>query len=237
MIIARELCKQFGRVQVLQSLNVNIQRGRVTAVVGPNGAGKTTFIKCVLGLTRPDSGALLFDNAPIKDRDEYRVRIGYMPQIARFPENLTGNEFLSLLCTLRGTNTDTVDERMVDDFGLRPHLSQQLRVLSGGTKQKVNAAAAFMFAPDVLILDEPTSGLDPVASGVMKTRIHAERSAGRTIIITSHILSEIDELADDIVYLTDGRVQFAGPVADMRRETNQPTLERAIATLMTRSLQ
>lgn len=235
MIIAQDLCKHFGSTRVLQSLNVGIERGRVTAVVGPNGAGKTTFIKCVLGLTRPDSGTLLFDNQPIKDRDEYRAHIGYMPQIARFPENLTGNEFLTLLCTLRGTSA--VDETMIDEFGLRPHLGQQLRVLSGGTKQKVNAAAAFMFAPAMLILDEPTSGLDPVASGVMKARIRAERLAGRTVIITSHILSEIDELADDIVYLTEGRVQFAGPVAEMRRVTNQPTLERAIAALMTGSEQ
>jgi len=233
MIVARELCKQFGQTQVLRSLDMKIARGRVTAIVGPNGAGKTTLIKCVLGLTRPDAGELLFDGAPIRGQDAYRARIGYMPQIARFPDNLTGIEFLTLLRTIRGSLAS--DDRMVDDLALRTHLQQQLRVLSGGTKQKVNAVAAFMFNPELLILDEPTSGLDPLAAGVMKARIRSERAAGRTIIITSHILSEIDELADDIVYLTDGSVHFAGSVADLRHTTEQPTLERAIAALMTRS--
>lgn len=233
MILARGLCKQFGRMRVLQSLDVAIARGQVTAVVGPNGAGKTTFIKCLLGLTRPDAGTLLFDNAPVLGADNYRSRIGYMPQIARFPENLTGDEFLQLLRTLRGASE--ADDTLIDEFKLRPHLCQQLRTLSGGTKQKVNAAAAFMFSPEVLILDEPTSGLDPVAAGIMKARIRAQRAAGRTVILTSHVLSEIDELADNIVYLADGRVQFSGTVAEIYEVTNQPTLERAVAALMTGS--
>ena len=130
---------------------------------------------------------------------------------------------------------DLADESLIDDFGRRVALGRQLRELSGGTRQKVNAVAAFMFAPDLLVLDEPTSGLDPLASGVIKARIRAERTAGRTVIITSHVLSEIEELADDIVYLADGHVQFAGPVAELRGSTRQPTIERAIATLMRRS--
>ena len=235
MIIARALCKQFGQTPALRSLDVHIAHGRVTAIVGPNGAGKTTLIKCVLGLTRPDAGVLLFDGVPIRGQDEYRARIGYMPQIARFPDNLTGIEFLTLLRTIRGSAAS--DDRMVDDLALRTQLHQQLRVLSGGTKQKMNAVAAFMFNPELLILDEPTSGLDPLAAGVMKARIRSERAAGRTIIITSHILSEIDELAGDIVYLTEGRAQFAGSVASLRRTTGQPTLERAIAALMAPSVQ
>lgn len=235
MIVARELTKQFGSTKVLRSLNVDIKRGRVTAIVGPNGAGKTTLIKCILGLTRPDSGTLMFDGASIGNSEQYRERIGYMPQIARFPENLTGEDFFSLLRGMR--NASNVDEGLVDDFKLRGSLRQQLRLLSGGTKQKVNAAAAFMFAPDVLILDEPTSGLDPIAAGVMKARIRSERVEGRSIVITSHILSEIDELADDVVYLTEGGVRFSGSVHDLRVETEQSTLERAIATLMTRGEQ
>lgn len=233
MIVASGLSKQFGHVTVLRALDLRIERGRVTAIVGPNGAGKTTLIKCLLGLTRPDEGVLAFDGKTIRNDDSYRARIGYMPQIAQFPENLTGNDLIQLLCTLRGV--DDVDDEFIDRFGLREQLGRQLRVLSGGTRQKVNAVAAFMFAPDLLILDEPTSGLDPVATGVMKARIRAERAAGRTILITSHVLNDIQELADDIVFLSDGHVQFAGPIADLLKSTGQDSTERAIAALMMRS--
>lgn len=233
MIAARGLCKRFGAADVLRSLDIDIARGRVTAIVGPNGAGKTTFIKSVLGLTRPDAGELTFEGNPIRDDDRYRERIGYLPQIARFPENLTAHEFLHFLEELRNVRGDS--EPLIDDFSLRAELHKQLRVLSGGTKQKVNAVAAFMFAPTLYVLDEPTAGLDPVSAGVMKRLIRDQRERGHTVIITSHILSEIDELADDIVYLHEGRATFAGSVTELRDRTGQPTLERAIAALMMRN--
>lgn len=232
MITARGVTKSYGSVPVLRGLDVTIARGRVTAVVGPNGAGKTTFIKALLGLTRPDAGVLTFDGVAIGEDEAYRARIGYMPQIAHFPENLTGSELLELLRDLRGT--ESCDERLIDQFGLRASLDKQLRVLSGGTRQKVNATAAFLFAPDLYVLDEPTSGLDPVSSGVLKERILAERAAGRTIILTSHVLSEVDELADDVVFLEEGEVRFVGGVSELKRETGQTSIERAVAALMTR---
>lgn len=234
MIVSRGLTKTYGSVDVLRGVNLTIARARVTAVVGPNGAGKTTFIKSLLGLTRPDSGSLTFDGTPIGTDAAYRARIGYMPQIAHFPENLTGAELLELLCDLRGGTE--FDERLIDQLGVRASLDKKLRVLSGGTRQKVNAVAAFLFTPELFVLDEPTSGLDPLSSGILKARIAAERQAGRTIILTSHILSEIDELADDIVYLCDGTVHFAGAVAELKRATGTPTIERAIATLMLRQV-
>ena len=232
MIVARGLAKSYGSIAVLRGLNLEIARGRVTAIVGPNGAGKTTFIKALLGLTRPDAGILTFDGVAIGDDAAYRARIGYMPQIAHFPENLTGTELLALLRDLRGAGS--LDERLIDQLGLRDAVDKKLRVLSGGTRQKVNAVAAFLFAPDLYVLDEPTSGLDPVSSGILKQRILAERVAERTIILTSHILSEIDELADDVVFLDEGQVRFAGGVSELKRETGQTTIERAIAALMIR---
>lgn len=232
MIVARGLAKRYGSIAVLRGLNLEIARGRVTAIVGPNGAGKTTFIKALLGLTRPDAGILTFDGVAIGDDAAYRARIGYMPQIAHFPENLTGTELLALLRDLRGAGS--LDERLIDQLGLRDAVDKKLRVLSGGTRQKVNAVAAFLFAPDLYVLDEPTSGLDPVSSGILKQRILAERVAERTIILTSHILSEIDELADDVVFLDEGQVRFAGGVSELKRETGQTTIERAIAALMIR---
>ena len=233
MIAITGLRKRFGAQEVLRGLDLGIARGRVTAIVGPNGAGKTTLIKTLLGLTRADAGTILFDGAPIAGRDDYRARIGYMPQIARFPENLTGADLLALVTDLRG-GTVARDEELVERFELRPSLDKPLRVLSGGTRQKVNAALAFLFAPDLLVLDEPTAGLDPVSSGILKDKIAAARLAGRTVVLTSHIMSELEELSDDVAFLLDGEVRFAGPLADLKRETRQLTLERAVAEMMLR---
>ncbi len=232
MIATRALCKSFSGTPVLRDLDLDIVRGRVTAIVGPNGAGKTTFIKALLGLVRPDSGVLTFNGIPVLADHAYRAQIGYMPQIAQFPENLTGADFFALLRDLRGN--PTTDETLIDAFGLRESLGRKLRVLSGGTKQKVNAAAAFLFTPALYVLDEPTTGLDPVSSGILKQRILRERAASRTVILSSHILADVDELADDVIFLHEGQARFAGNVLDLKRRTGQGTIERAIAALMMR---
>ena len=232
MIAARGLCKTYGGVQVLRDLDLTIARGRVTAIIGPNGAGKTTFIKALLGLAHPDGGTLTIDGDAIGTDESYRAHIGYMPQIARFPENLTGRELLDLLCDLRGVAS--CDDPLIEEFGLHDSLDKKLRVLSGGTRQKVNAVAAFLFTPELHVLDEPTSGLDPVSAGILKQRILRERVEGSTVVLTSHILSEIDELADDVAFLHEGRLRFTGSVAELKRETIQTNIERSIAALMLR---
>jgi Cu-processing system ATP-binding protein len=235
MIDAIGVRKRFGALEVLRGIDLSVRPGRVTAIVGPNGAGKTTFIKAILGLTRIDAGRLTFDGQPINGDCAYRARIGYMPQIARFPENLTGRELLAMICDLRGPCPD-IDTELTDAFGLQAELDKPLRTLSGGTRQKLNAVLAFLFHPDLLVLDEPTAGLDPVASGVLKDRILADRAEGRTCIVTSHVLSELEELADDVVFLFDGRVGFSGAMPDLKALTRQSTLERAIAEIMRRNM-
>jgi Cu-processing system ATP-binding protein len=232
MIEFRQVEKRFGARAVLRGVDLAVARGRTTAIVGPNGAGKTTLIKSLLGLTRTDAGDILFDGAPVAGRDDHRARIGYMPQIARFPESLTGAHLLALAADLRGVPAPR--DALVDAFALDDALARPLRVLSGGTRQKVNAVLALSFAPALLVLDEPTAGLDPVSSGILKDRVAAERDAGRTVIITSHVMSELDELCDDVAFLMDGRVHFAGAIEDLKRRTRQATLERAIASLMIR---
>jgi Cu-processing system ATP-binding protein len=239
MLEIRELTKRFGTQEVLRGVDLAVRPGRVTAVVGPNGAGKTTLIKSVLGLTRPDGGEVRLGGQPAVG-DAYRARIGYMPQIARFPENLSAADLMAMLVDLRGGAAPDgapaagLDQELVERFELAPYLRRPLRTLSGGTRQKVNAVLAFLFRPELLVLDEPTAGLDPVASGVLKDKIAAERAAGRTFVLTSHISSELEELADDVAFLLDGRVTFAGPVEELLRRTRQPRLERAIAELMRR---
>ncbi|HEY0971895.1 MAG TPA: ABC transporter ATP-binding protein [Gemmatimonadales bacterium] len=236
MIEINALAKRFGALQVLDGLDLLVRDGRVTAVIGPNGSGKTTLIKSILGLARPDSGEIRFGGVPVDGDGGYRARIGYMPQIARFPENLTAAEVLRMLVDLRGPGVGPLDEELGDLFGIAPHLHKPLGVLSGGTRQKVNAMCAFLFRPDLLILDEPTAGLDPVASGILKDKIIRERENGRTFILTSHIVSELEELADDAAFLLDGKVRFSGSVAELRRATGQDRLERAIARVMTRGM-
>ena len=231
MISITGVTKRFGRLHVLQGVNIEVRRGRITAVIGPNGAGKTTLIKSILGLARPDGGEIVLDGYRVNGDPRYRARIGYMPQLPRFPENLTGRELLDMVADLRGPAT-VRDDRLARRFRLDSELDKPLRTLSGGNRQKVNAVLAFLFDPDVLILDEPTAGLDPVASRVLKDQILADRDAGKTFVITSHVLAELEELADDVAFLVDGRVAFFGSLAELLVQTGQPTLERAIAHLM-----
>ena len=231
MIRVRSLQKSFGRTEVLCGVDLEIVRGRVTAIVGPNGAGKTTLMKSLLGLTHVDAGRIVIDGEPIGADPAYRAHIGYMPQIARFPENLSANELIAMLCDLRGDATD-LDDDLITRFRLADHLDKPLRTLSGGTRQKVNAVLAFLFRPDLLVLDEPTSGLDPVSSAILKDKVVEARDAGRTVIVTSHVLSDLEALADDIAFLTDGKVAFAGSVHDLKLATRQLSLERAIAQVM-----
>lgn len=231
MISVRGLSKRFGRLHVLSGVDLDIARGEVTAIVGPNASGKTTLNKIVLGLVRRDAGEIRFDGTLINGDAAYRARIGYMPQIARFPENLCGNDLLRMLSDLRGTRQQR-DEELIDLLSLGPVLDTPLRVLSGGTRQRINAALAFLFRPELFILDEPTAGLDPISSSFFKDKVLRERKAGRTIIVTSHVLSELEELADRVAFLLDGAIRFHGTAQELKASTGQQTLERAVAHLM-----
>ena len=231
MIAARGIRKRFGRLTVLNGIDLNVARGSVTAIVGPNASGKTTLNRIILGLVRADAGEITFDGKRLDGDAAYRARIGYMPQVARFPENLTGRDVMTLLRDIRGHHAPR-DEELVESLLLGPVLDSQLRVLSGGTRQRINAALAFLFSGDLLILDEPTAGLDPISAGTLKDKIRRERDAGRALIVTSHVLSELDEIADRIAFLLDGVVHFDGSREDLLRATGESTLERAKASLM-----
>jgi Cu-processing system ATP-binding protein len=230
-VAATDLTKRFGRLPVLRGLSFAVKPGRITALAGPNGAGKSTLIKAMLGLVRPDGGTLAIDGVPIGEDPSYRARIGYMPQLARFPENLTGRELVRMLRDLRGDAVPEDDE-LFESFGLVAELDKPVRTLSGGTKQKLNAAVAFMFRPSLLILDEPTAGLDPIANGLLKTKILQARDTGATVILSSHVLSELEEMMDDVLLLLDGRVRFQGSLHDLQRATGHQRLETAVAALM-----
>jgi len=230
LLVIDGLAKQFGAMPVLQGIDLSLERGRVTAILGPNGAGKTTLIKSILGLTRPDRGIVRLDGRALGEDPRLRATMGYMPQIARFPENLTGAELMALLADLRGDAL--IDRELVDRLRLGAERAKPLRTLSGGTRQKVNAVLAFLFSPQLLILDEPTAGLDPIASGVLKDKIREETARGKTFLLASHVMTELEELANDVVFLLDGTVRFSGSLHDLKLRTRQVNLERAVAQLM-----
>lgn len=231
IVEVRDLSKSFGNLTVLDEVTTAIDVGQITALVGPNAAGKSTLIKAVLGLVRPDRGRIIV-NGHVVTRDwDYRRGIGYMPQASHFPENLTGREVLSMLKHLRGPSAE-LDEELLDALALGPELGKQIRTLSGGTRQKLNAVIAFLFRPPLLILDEPTAGLDPVASGIVKDKILRSREAGTSIVLASHVMSEIEALADSVIFLLEGNIKFEGPRVELQRLTGHEGLERAIAALM-----
>ncbi len=230
------LRKRFGRREVLRGLDLTIAPGRITAIVGPNAAGKTTLIKTILGLVRrrPGDGSIRLDGAELNGDAGYRERIGYMPQAASFPAQLTGREILDLVVGLRRSAGPPVrlDYELVERFRLEELLDQPVRIQSGGTRQKLNAAVAFLFRPSLLILDEPTAGLDPVATGILKDKLLRSPAAGTTVVLTSHLMGEVEELAQDLVFLLDGRVTYQGPVQGLLERTSESRLERAIARLL-----
>jgi len=231
LIRLKEIGKKFGKFPVLKNLSFNIEPGKITAIVGPNGSGKTTIIKTILGLVKPDNGDILIDEKSILGEHLYRKSIGYMPQATSFPENLTVRKVIKMICDLRNSNIEP-DAALIAALNLNAEMSKQVKTLSGGNKQKVSALIALMFNPSIIILDEPTAGLDPVASSNLKELIINEKKKGKTIILTSHIMSEIEELADHIIFLIDGKIKFDGSVFDILTYKGENKLEKAIANMM-----
>ena len=230
MIRIADVRKRFGALQVLRGVDLALAPGRVTAIVGPNAAGKSTLIKCILGLAAPDTGTVTFaDGRDVRD-PAARAAIGCMPQAARFPENLTGHEVLAMLDALRPDACP--DGTLLDRFGLASQLDKPVRTLSGGTRQKLSAVVAFRYRPSLLVLDEPTAGLDPLAASIFKAAVLAARDAGASVLLTSHVVSELETMADDIAFLLDGTILFAGPVATLVAGTGARSLEEALASLM-----
>lgn len=234
MITVQNLVKNFGKNSVLRNISLSIESGKVTAIVGPNGSGKTTLIKTILGLVRPTDGTIEVDGKIVKDDYLYRNKIGYMPQIARYPENLTGNEIISLIKSIRESN-DYNDQEILSSLKLVPEMEKSFKNLSGGTKQKISALIAFAFNPKIIILDEPTAGLDPISSSYFKDLVIKQKEQKKTIVLTSHLMNEVQELSDEIVFLLEGEIKFKGSIQSLLEDKNETKLERAIAELMSQN--
>ena len=233
MIEVQQVSKRFGKLEALKKVNLKCEPGHCIALIGPNGCGKTTLIKTILGMVIPTSGTILFQQKDILKQYQYRHQIGYMPQRGRYPDNMSIGQVIEMIKDIRNTN-DALDEQLIDSFRLHEMVDKKMSTLSGGTTQKVSASLAFLFNPEVLILDEPTAGLDPLAAEILKEKIIAENRKGKLVLITSHMLSELDELITHVVMMEEGEVLFHMPTETLKEQTNTTSLSKAITHVLKR---
>jgi Cu-processing system ATP-binding protein len=231
MIEFRDISKQFGKFQVLRHVHLTADAGQCIALIGPNACGKTTLIKCLLGMVIPTSGRIFFKGTDIAGQYDYRHKLGYMPQKGRYPDNMTIGQVIDMMKDIRNSQ-QPFDEQLMYEFRLQDMLHKKMSTLSGGTTQKVSAALAFMFHPDVLILDEPTAGLDPISAEILKEKILMENKNGKLVIITSHLLSELDDLVSHVVLMQDGAIRFTMPVTRLKQETHTQSISKAITHIL-----
>ena len=229
MITLNSVSKRWGRNEVLRDIDLTIEEGRVISMLGPNGSGKSTLIKCILNLVRPNSGTITVNGIP-STSVESRKDISYMPQVARFAENISAIRLIQLISDIRGVDADPT--QLIEYINLEGHMSKKLGVLSGGSRQKVSAVLAFLFDSPIIILDEPTVGLDPVSRVNFKRLVLEEKERGKTIFSTSHIMSDVEEVADEIAFLLEGKIVYQGKPEELIKSTNQPNLEQSIAHLL-----
>ncbi|QBQ41360.1 ABC transporter ATP-binding protein [Sphingobacterium psychroaquaticum] len=232
MIKTEKLSKKFGKIKVLQEISLHLCRGQCVALIGPNGCGKTTLIKSILGMVVPSSGTIIVQDKNISNAWAYRKNIGYMPQIGRYPDNMTIGQIFDMMQDIRGEKAGQLDMDLYESFQMKELLNKRMGTLSGGTRQKVSACIAFMFKPEILILDEPTAGLDPISTEILKEKIQRERANNKLIIITSHILSDLDELVSEIVYMEEGQLRFHKTIESLKADTETDKLGKAIAHIM-----
>jgi Cu-processing system ATP-binding protein len=231
MIQLKNISKHFGKLKALDGVTTICEKSECIALIGPNGCGKTTLIKTILGMVVPDSGSITFNGENILKHWQYRDQIGYMPQMGRYPDNMTIGQVLGMMKDIRG-KSEGLDEDLIKAFSVQNLLNKRMGTLSGGTIQKVSAALAFLFNPSVLILDEPTAGLDPVASELFKEKILAEKDKGKLVLITSHILSDLDDLVTRVIYMQDGKLIFHKSIEELRQDTGEERLVKSIAQVM-----
>jgi len=231
MIKIKNLTKKFNKFTALKNIDLECKKGHSIAFIGPNGCGKTTLIKCILGLNVVEFGDILVSGNSVKKDFLYREKIGYMPQIGKYPENMTIGQTIKMIQDNR-KNVENIDTELLVAFELPKLYDKKMSTLSGGTTQKVSAVLAFMFHPEIIILDEPTAGLDPLASEILKNKIIKERKNGKLIIITSHLLSELDDMVNEIVFINEGKILVHQSVEDLKTETQQTKISDAITNIL-----
>jgi ABC-2 type transport system ATP-binding protein len=218
VIAAGGLVKTFGPTRALDGLNLNVRQGEVHGFLGPNGAGKSTTIRVLLGLLRPDAGSVrLLDGDPWQDATELHRRLAYVPGDVNLWPSLSGGEVIDLLGRMRGGLDKQRKGDLLERFQLDP--KKKSKAYSKGNRQKVALVAALASDVELLILDEPTSGLDPLMEQVFRECVAEERRNGRTVLLSSHILSEVEALCDRVSIIREGRNVASGSLDEMRHLT------------------
>lgn len=229
MISIQNVSKTYGKQQVLDNVVLLFEPGQSVALIGPNGSGKTTLIKSILGLVIPDCGNIKVKENDISLSPEYRKNIGYMPQLSRFPEQMKVRQLFSLMKKIRkDVSHSTYDLGLFDDYHISEMENKSLGALSGGMKQQVSAALAFLFRPEIIILDEPTAGLDPISNEILKNKVNEAQAQNRLVLTTSHILNDLEEICNQIVYLMDGKVLLNEAMSHMALTTGESKLNKMV---------
>ncbi|MCB4235731.1 ABC transporter ATP-binding protein [Kaistella anthropi] len=232
MIEVKNLTKKFGKFTALDDLNLSFTNGKSIALIYPNGCGKTTLIKSILGLNVIETGDILVDGKSVKDDYLYRQDIGYMPQIGRYPENMSIGQTIKMIKDTRKISETHLDTELLENFELEKMYDKKMGTLSGGTTQKVSAVLAFMFDPKVIILDEPTAWYGSFGFRNSEKQDHQRKNRGKLIIITSHLLSELDDIVSEIVFMNEGKIIVQQSVTDLMTERKSEKISESIISIL-----
>ncbi len=218
VISVRDLTKKFGKFTALNKVNLELEKGDIYGFIGPNGAGKTTTIRILLGILKASGGkATVFGQDVWKDAVSIHKNLAYVPGDVKLWPNLTGGELIDLFIKLRGSNNKTRRDELIERFQLDP--TKKCRTYSKGNRQKVALIAAFASDADLYILDEPTSGLDPLMEQIFQELILEARDQGKTILLSSHILHEVEKLCNKVSIIREGQIIEAGDLKKLRHLT------------------
>lgn len=217
-ISVKGLTKTFGRVHAVNDMTFDISAGRVTGFLGPNGAGKTTTFRLVLGLIRPTAGQALVNSHPYQDLKHPRRVVGAVLEATGFHPDNSGRNHLRIQARAIGVAGTRVDE-VLDQVGLTDDAGRRIGNYSLGMKQRLGLAAALLGDPDILILDEPANGLDPGGIAWLRSILRGFANEGRTVLISSHVLSEVAQTVDRVVIVSNGRLRFSGKLAELGNQS------------------
>ncbi|WP_407272109.1 ATP-binding cassette domain-containing protein [Radiobacillus sp. PE A8.2] len=230
IVQTKNLTKKFGKFTALDGVNLEVKKGEVLGFIGPNGAGKSTTIRVLLGILKATSGDVtIFGKDAWSDAVEIHKRIAYVPGDVNLWPNLTGGEVIDLFVKLRGSNNKSKREELIKKFDLDP--TKKCRAYSKGNRQKVALIAAFSSDADLYILDEPTSGLDPLMESVFQESVIELKNQGKSVLLSSHILSEVEKLCDRVSIIRQGKVIETGSLNELRHLTRTQLLVEAKQTI------